>query len=302
MNNEARSSTAIFSDTIHLVNSGCTAGISPRVGRVVEFFRARGANILWRTSDPVAAEDLIGPYTNWGGDKIWPAMQMMWPRYSRGQWPPDGTIDGKPWTVVERSERRLVIESAVNAELRVRARRTFELDAQSPRLQIDSVLTRVERSPLPVCIWSVTQVKRPDIALLDVAPDRAEASDWRHINLSDDGHPLSPPVVQNVAAHRAIAYRPATNPPGKIGGFGRWLAGVYPEGIFLQQTAFEPTGAYPDRSNIQVFACERYVEIETLSPQVQLQPGESLRHGVVWKLLDLPGGDIGAIVQACENA
>jgi len=289
-----------FPDTIELTNDRLHLGISPMAGRIVDLRRRGGDNLLWRSTHPLPAEDVIGAYRNLGGDKIWPAVQMMWPRYSPGQWPPDGIIDGRPWRLIDASPQRVTIESEQHPDLQIVARRSVTLDAVAARVVIDSTLTRISQSSLPVCVWSVTQVQRPEVGLMDIADDRVESPAWRYINLTD-GTPFPETIVQLANTGRTVAYRPPVKVPGKVGTFGRWLAGVYRDDIFLQQTAFDSAGAYPDRSNVQLFSCERYVEIETLSPQVHLQPGQTLSHRVVWHLLNRAPGSLDAISEQCAS-
>ena len=81
---------------------------------------------------------------------------------------------------------------------------------------------------------------------------------------------------------------------------GRWLAALYPQGLFVQTTTFDPAGSYPDRSNLQFYVDPTYMEIETLSPQAGLKADAELCHVVTWHLVDRPaaGADLARRIAA----
>ena len=209
-----------FEDEIRLENSQITVGVSPQVGRIVRFHRRGEPNLIWLTT-PAAARKKIRGYVNWGGDKVWPAMQFIWGRLRPGHpggWPPDGVIDGQPWQILEQAAHRLVMESREQPDLRLVCRRTIELSPEAARLTIRNRLVRTQPSPLPAVIWSVTQVRHAQMTLLDVAADRPELPDWTWINLTgrrptglEIAHPLAPDP-QDTPDSRAVVYEPPKDP------------------------------------------------------------------------------------------
>ncbi len=282
----------LFDDVVALSNEHLTVEVSPAAGRLVSLIPAGGENLLWRASQQQIAEDRQRPrrvYLNWGGDKVWPALQAIWPRILNiaGQWPPIPVIDGDPWRLVDQSSNTLTIESAISPHLNVQVRRRIQLHPAEPRLTITNTLTRIKPSPFPVHIWSVSQVRNPRFALLGLAPDRPEPDiTWIPFGGISKFQPH-----WTVELDGAIKYQPGFDKATKIGTFGEWIAGVWPERILLQRTRFDPRAAYPDGSNIQIYTSPKYTEIETLSPQVHLQPGESLTNTVDWFILDRPDAD-----------
>lgn len=279
-----------FDDAVTIGNGRVKLGVSPGVGRIVHFGPADGPNLIWLASPSVYDEPVTDrpgqAYYNLGGDKLWPLPQPLWKRaFGVGGWPPDGVIDGQPWTLVESTDRRIVIESRVSPALGVRARRTIELAENEPRVTITNSLTRVEASPFPVHLWTVTQTVSPRVVLLDVSADRpASTPTWlpmispheatRRVSVLGDG--------------RAVAVDLSDDGSVKVGTFGRWIAGVYDDLIFLQTTPYDPTGAYPDASSLQTYSDANYTELELLSELAHLQPGESLSNRVTWQLVGRP--------------
>ncbi len=104
---------------------------------------------------------------------------------------------------------------------------------------------------------------------------------WHDFNAKK---PLDPHVS---SLGRALRYDPPEG-SSKIGTFGSWVAAVYEDTLFVQHVRYDPNGFYPDKSSVQLYACDRYAEIETLSPNVPLAAGESISNTVTWVLVDRP--------------
>lgn len=64
------------------------------------------------------------------------------------------------------------------------------------------------------------------------------------------------------------------------------MGAYYREGfLFLKYAARVPGGQYPDYGcNFEIFTNPEFLELETLSPIVPLQPGESTCHTESWWL------------------
>jgi len=62
-----------------------------------------------------------------------------------------------------------------------------------------------------------------------------------------------------------------------------------PGTIFIKQANFLPDRTYPDlNSSSEFFINGRFLELETLGPLEEIQPGESITHRERWSLLDAP--------------
>ena len=300
----ARAQPYTHADAIALTNGQVDIAVSPDVGRIVAFGRTGGDNLLWvpaqKAIDDARAKD---QWANFGGDKVWPALQAIWPRFvpSGGGWPPDRIIDGQPWTVLDQSDRHVTIQSRINPDLNAKVTRRIELVADQPAVRITNTLERVGPSVLPVMIWTVSNVPHPDYTLMALAADRpANERDHPFVRFSNKKdidnrvEILDGAVRFNVTTERSL----------KTGTLGPWVAGVWPDTIFAQYTTFDPAGSYPDRSCSQVYCDGNYVELELLSPQRHLQPGESMTLDVTWRLLTAPADagitDTAAVIRHIE--
>lgn len=296
-------------DLLWLSNGSVRVGVSAEAGRVWAFERAvdgESRQLLWHNTAAALANDREADrYSNIGGDKVWPALQAMWARFtpSGGGWPPDGTIDGEPWTVLEQSDRHVVLASRVNTHLGARVVRRVDLAGDGPQVRITNRVERVAGSALPLHVWTVSQVHSPPVVLLDVAANQppSEVNRWLDFGSREKVKPFVTELEVDGAA--AIAYRYDPKGARKIGTFGRWIAGVWDDVMWVQVGSYDPAGSYPDRSNVQVYSDGNYTELELLSPQQHPQPGDAIEFTVTWVLLDRPAdADTAALVRLAREA
>jgi hypothetical protein len=291
----ATSSSAVVPDTVWLENAFARVGVSPSMGRVTWFGLRGGENLLWINPETLETPPDGDPRTwvNYGGDKTWIGPQNSW-RYflpHGRQWPPDGHHDGAAWEVAERDARGLTLVSPVSPWPGLQIRRTLALAADAPRLVIDAELT-AERdgTPMPAQVWNVTQVRTPSVAVLDRRGLLDTPIPW--VNMSTE-RPRMEAEVQIRGA--SVHWEPSFVGGGrKFGTLGRWLAARIGDVAFTQSTGFNPEGLYPENTNLQLFAEDRYIELETLSPAARIRAGHPLRHRVVWELRALPEGEADA--------
>ncbi|MEM6551954.1 MAG: DUF4380 domain-containing protein [Planctomycetota bacterium] len=298
--------TLTFPDTLTLTNGTVRLGVSPIAGRAVLFGTADGSNLLWTAPPKELAnwrepktDHPRNPYANLGGDKVWLLPQGQWSiAYGGpGRWPPDGVIDGQPWSLIRNSNASsITIQSPTCPATGIQLTRSFTLDAHQPRVTTTTTATKLKPSSLPINIWTVTQIINPDHTLLHRtahSPPPINSDGWVGLianhSMNDRITPVSPSTLRfQLPAHDA---NDPNKPPrgGKVGTLGRWIAAVYPDlphtpRYFIQTTTLEPDVMYLDASNLQVYHESRYTELETLSPGVHLQVGQSLEHTVVWSL------------------
>ncbi len=286
-----------FGDAITLENGSITLKVSPMVGRIVWLSAKDSENLLWIAGKGELAKGLTAAsqpkslrtrpaYANYGGDKIWPTVQALWPSAygGSGGWPPDGIVDGEPWTVVgQPSAREVIIRSAVQPQLGILIERRITVAAEGPSVRIQTALHKVQAGLFPVHVWSVSQVRKPEFVLTHTVAEHERPP-------SEQDRAWVPFGAKAKAEKQIEALSPqvhAFSPHGfkgglKIGTLGEWLAGVDEEHVFVHRIAFEPESSYADGSNIQVYADGNYVELETLSPTLSLKVGESVVSEVAW--------------------
>lgn len=236
------------------------------------------------TREEFEREEKASGYKAYGGDRFLNSQHYDWffsmNRFDR----PDESVDGNPWTLVDKQEFKIVIRSNVSKYLGVQCTRTIELSRNTPQVFIRMEIKQIRPTVFPVMAWTLSMVKIPRFVLLD-APRSYPAfgRNWSDMRRGTSGEAVSPSPAGTVL------FKPWNfEPKPKIGTMGVWLAAVYDRTAFIQQTEFFPQRCYPDGASLEVFTDGRIYEIETLSPSAHLQPGQSLTHQMTWTLLALP--------------
>jgi hypothetical protein len=283
-----------FDDTVMLDNGVVQLGVTPSVGRVMHFGWIGGENLIWVNNESVKNEPphgSQGPYYNYGGDKLWPTAQALWDMATGNKgWPPDGTIDGGPWQIIEQSDRAITIESQPSNAYGIVVRRTFTLSEDEPTVTIDNVYERVKPNPMPLIIWSVTQINPPDRVWMDQHPDRPMIHDPYLLFDEKDASLLSGRVSDfgdGKAGGIELELGLWGSNAVKVGTLGRWIAGQLGDTLFLQHTDYHPDQPYPELSSVQLYVSEPYSELELHSPMQHLNVGETLENTVTWRLMKL---------------
>jgi len=284
-------------DKLVIENETVRIVLDAQRGRMLEFLpKGPGVrNVLWVNTDGRReAEAAQAGYQNWGGDKVWPTPQPFW-RYALGRvWPPDETTDGGAARGMQLGSRRARLVFPLSAAFQTRLERDFELEPERAVLRIRNRVVQERPSPFPVQIWSITQVPLPVRVLFDVAPDAPPLGQPVNLNGLRTKPPLGPVALAEGAIARGemwVAFRPGAAFRQKLGTLGRWIAGVWPDGVLLQSVAFAPQGLYPEATSLQLYHDDRYAELETLGPARLLAPGEECEALVIWQWLPAPAQD-----------
>jgi len=285
--------TLSFDDTVTLDNGVVRLGVSPGVGRVVDFGLSGGENLIWINTQAAYTDATPGVavenqrYANLGGDKLWPTAQPLW-KLATGNdnWPPDGVLDGGAWQLLDQTDHSVTLQSQLSPHYGVVVLRSFTLTPGQAQVKIQNVIQRVHANPIPVSAWTITQVKKPNAVVFDIADDAPDLGEPVR-PLTDDTAAKVQGYVHMLGSNQMAAWKQQGEAWAKLGTFGRWVAAVYDDVTFLQETDFDPHGAYPELSSAQAYHAADYTELELLSPMLQLAPGQTLQNTVVWTLIKI---------------
>jgi len=265
---------------VRLDNGIVEAEIDAGLGRITVWRLKNGSNLLWCNNGDLRLASLPG-WKNYGGDKLW-VLPQNFREFAYGCRTPDPDTDGVSWELVSHTTTTVELKSPLNRATGTVAVRRIALQPGEARLTVENRIRRVSPSPLPVQLWAVTQAVVPRYAIMDCAPDiyPQEKRYWKmRANLPrTQAVPLGKDAVK------------ITIPPGdwdKFGAFGRFIAAVYDDAVFLQTTSPEVNGSYPEKATIQFFGSDNYVEMETYGSYVHLKTGETSINHVEWRILPL---------------
>jgi hypothetical protein len=261
-----------------LRNAAAEVTVVPAIGRVMQFrlLEAGSKPIFWSHPGigPALAADENG-WTNFGGDKAWPAPQSAWAGVVGKGWPPPRTFDAIAHAATVEKECELVLASPVDPAYGMRVRRRISLCATDPVMTIETTYEKVAGAPVQVAVWTIAQLVSPARAfvllpkrsafpdgyrsllpaapkelavngrLLSLARDAAEktmiATDGDALLWVGDGPDL---LIENIT-------------PARDGAVEKWLEGTH------SQIYTSPDGS------------ESYVELELLGPLHDLAPGRT---------------------------
>lgn len=263
-------------------------------GRVMSYGMVGGANLLWNGPKSFKA----GEWGNWGGEKVWPALQGDWPLFSPA-WPPHPTYDGLPHKGETLPGNRLRTVGPVMEGFGVRATREFGFDAATGEFVITTTFEKIKGEPRKVAIWNVTQIPQPEIIYLLANPNTAYKDNGAWFG------PMMPKEAKKaeVTAEGLLAYTPTPTGGYKFGTDALLpaVAGVK-GGVAFILRADKKEGDYPEGAQGSGFPvtiwnaggddpAARYNEMEVMSPLTGMKNGDKLVHILRWKIVRLPNAD-----------
>jgi hypothetical protein len=293
-----------WKNAVEIVNADCRVVVVPEIGRIMHYGFADGENLLWENPELAGrrlpavvfgSERKSHEWMNFGGDKVWPLEQGLWPAVNGAGWPPDPWFDG-----AEHACRPLDDGCAIRGPVSLwnggRSVREIRLAPAGTRLDIRQRIEKdrpVPAGPVPFTNWNVTQIAKPDRILLPARP--RDPSRKRFHDYAFEGR----------SAADCLALRPG--PGGEMGIFAPdpaasmkfgadadgWLAGLVGRTLIVERFKRKPDGEYPDGGlTVAAYACPDYAELEVMSPKTPLEPGQSLSFDIAWELDVLSEGPI----------
>lgn len=169
----------------------------------------------------------------------------------------------------------------------------LEVRLEGDRLVVDHLLSWAGSGPITAGPWAITQFPLGGTAFLPVGGQDGNPSLqanrslvlWPYTDLADARLSFAP-TAAIVTARRGPAFKLGSYPvPGRLG--------YLREGWLFTKTV-EPLGEgdYPDLGAVgQVFVNEDFCELESLGAMSEMQPGDSLRHREVWRVVECPDAD-----------
>jgi hypothetical protein len=272
-----------WADSILVSNGRVEAIIVPAIGRVMQFrFAGESEGPFWE-NEALFGQAPNPTSTNWsnfGGDKTWPAPQGEWPYLTPRDWPPPAGFDAVPMeATVDGWKVKLV--SPVDPYYGIRITREISLALDEPVMSITTTYEKLEGAPLVASIWVITQLKEPLMACGRIA----------HFSIYREGFRLmseeSPPHLEVRDGILRIQRDPKA--PHKVGMDIGSLLWVGEKEMLRIDSSRLPQQTYPDRgASAEIYTNPdplRYVELEVLGPLHKLIPGTTIHRTSKYTLL-----------------
>jgi len=269
-------------DCVLLGNGAVEAVVVPAVGRVMQFrFAGAREGPFWENGalhgsrrEPAAAE-----WSNFGGDKAWPAPQADWPRRIRRGWPPPGGFDGAAMEAVADTAGVTLI-SKVDPDYGIRVRRRIELLPGRPVMIITTRFEKVLGPAIEVAVWTIAQARDP--AAVYALPPPGGPAGPAYACLS----PALPPSLTVSGGLISLVRDPAAN--HKIGVRSGSLVWIGADAVLRLDADVAAGARYPDEGSSAEIYTEAdplpYVELEMLGPLATPEVGAAIVHRVTYTL------------------
>ena len=253
-----------------------TQSIGPRV---LSLRINQGENIFAELPESVSQRTDGKDYHFYGGHRLWISPED--PIRSYG-------LDDKPVEVLQTDEG-LLVRKETEPESGFEKSILIKLDPEQARVSLTHKLTNHGKESLECAAWAITQFRTGGVAILPQAqtetgllPNRV-ISLWPYSDVSDSRLSLG---------NKFLILRAEMNAPFKIG-FPNprgWLAYWVGGDLFVKQADYEPRSSYGDfGSSSECYCCSDFLELETLSPVQQIEPGMSITHQEIWEVYtDIP--------------
>lgn len=277
-----------FTNAIVLENDIVRAVIVPAVGRLVSLRLPGRPSLLRedRQQERGVSTD-TNRWANYGGSWLWPSAQGRWKDAFGSDWPPPRVLDDVRWTgsAWRQADGGQVcrLRADIGSPCNGRITRDFILARDSGRMDIVQRIERIGPGSLPLCLWNVTQIAEPDEVVLP----------------EESGTPIQTlgfsPVEDRLVARceGAVAILVAEGSEHKVGSSSprSWIAARRDTQVVLMKAGpGDRPGTYPDgNSRVTAYANKGlgYAEIETLSEELPLLPGQTLTNSVSLQIYQL---------------
>ena len=272
-------------DTVILRNPVAAVVIVPSIGRVMQFsFLEKngqpGEGPFWnnRMLDGRPVDAVSAQWSNFGGDKSWPAPQADWPAIMRRAWPPPAGFDA--------SEDRITIEgskvtltSPIDPAFGLQEQRVIELDNSAPVMTISTTYEKVAGTPVKAGVWTITQLNSPDNAYAEVPSKTIFPTGYTNLS--------AVPVFELNREADRIRLRRDPEKSTKMGTDGNWLLWTGPDAngdkisLKIERTSVpEADAEWPDNgARVEIYTNpdqggQRYVELEVMGPLHLMNTGD----------------------------
>jgi hypothetical protein len=247
--------------------------------RILGYARHGGPQLFASLLDEVIEHPAVGSYRFLGGHRLWRAPEVPAITYEQDDIPVDVTVGDGGFELV----------GPLGADAIVKAISVTQHDGFTI---VDHELRNEGWTPVRCSPWAITQLVPGGTAYLPqqlvpadedgVLPNRHIVL-WPYTDLSMSEVTISQEQVTVLASdHRS---KSKVGLPNRRG----WIAYSLGDELFIKWSALHRDGElYVDRGvSVECYRDERFLELETLGPQITLQPGKRTVHREVWLLREV---------------
>ncbi|HKW32769.1 MAG TPA: hypothetical protein VJN92_07175 [Candidatus Acidoferrum sp.] len=262
-----------------ITNGNIEAIVTGDVGpRIIRFEFVGGQNLLKEFSDQLGKSG-EEKFQLRGGDRVWKA-----PEDPVATWAPDNVA-----VEIQITATGIIAREPVEPLTKLQKEIEVRMAESGTRMTVIHRITNRGLFPLKFSAWALTMMAPGGVAVSGFPPRgrhpiNLEATNplvmWAYTNLAD-------PRWKFTKKYLTLRQDPNNADPQKLGMFNAdtWAAYLLNGEAFLKRTKAEPAKTYPDFGcSFETFTNNEFLEIETLGPMTDVQPGQTVEHAEHWAL------------------
>ena len=276
-----------WKNTCYLSNGTVELVVLSDVGPRVVRYAFCGEENQFHEFDDQAGKTGGTDFRLYGGHRLW-----AWPEVERTYYPDNHAV------TVRETEQGTVFCAPIERDAPgtgLQRQIELQLSARESHVKVIHTITNHGSETTRLAPWAPTVLKPGGHAILPFPPRAAMDKDhlqsvgpltlWSFTDFADPRWILGQDFLQLLQDEK-----PAGRFPEQMTGLfnpAEWGVHVRGSCIFLKRAAAQPGKQYPDYGcNFEVFTNPDFLELETLGPVVDLQPGESTVHTEHWWLFN----------------
>jgi hypothetical protein len=246
--------------------------------RVIGLEMAGGENLMVVLPDAKIPVEGAKDYSLRGGHRLWYAPEKPETTYIADDHPVEYCQIKNGLEVVQEPDQKTGIQKSWK----------MILDEEEAKVTINHQLYHTGGEPFRLAPWAVTMLQPGGIGVIPLQIEDADPNGlwpnrglvfWPYTNLASPFLEIRNEAVFVQANLKDGALKiGAPNPKG-------WIAYSIDESLFIKKAVYDPGAEYLDmRASSQIYTNPTVIELETLGPEVDLQPGESTVHTETWQI------------------
>jgi hypothetical protein len=183
---------------------------------------------------------------------------------------------------------RILMTSQPDLSVGIRIEKEIRLHPKTGDLSLVQTMTNISEGELAYCLWDRTLCKGGGFALVPLRRKSRYKAGWSL--LKDGAYHGDDPSHPNVKILDGVLVVEARGPGAKLGvdSESGWVAYVRGKCLFVKYFPHFSQGAYTDGGNsVEIYFDPKVCELEPLSPEVTLKPGEEYSFPEKWVLVEL---------------
>lgn len=264
---------------LHITNGIIEVVVTLEVGpRIIRCGFVNEANLFVEYPDQMGKKD-EDIYHSYGGHRLWVAPEEKPRTYFPDNRPVAWKQSGEWFHFVPPKEPATNLQKEIH----------LWMDPDAPKIRLLHRIANHAQEPQKLAAWALSVMAPGGVAILPQEPYRPHPEQllpvrpfvfWAYTDMTDPRWTWGRKYVR-------LRQDPNATTPQKIGALvsAGWCAYENNKQMFLKQFSHRARAEYPDFGcNCELFTNKRMLELESLSPLVSLNPGDSVTHEEQWSL------------------